>query len=165
MAAWAPGLCSFVLRTLGDLERRSPGLRFPFKNHPFSALTFNLGPDACTTPHKDSMDLYWCAVTSLGNYDHERGGHLVLWDLKLAIEFPPNSTIFIPSAILLHSNTAIGPNEHRSSITQYNSAGLFRWVAYDYSLMGNRMRSGKKWWDSPPTCSLGRTGMALVEFL
>lgn len=149
MASWAPGLHSFALNTLADVERSGSHLNLPFKRHPFSALTFNIGPEACTIPHIDSMDLpwSWCAVTSLGDYNYELGGHLVLWDLGVAIQFPPFSTIFLPSAILLHSNVSIGPNEHRSSVTQYNSAGLFRWVAYDYSLMEGRTKSGKPWWD------------------
>lgn len=48
--------------------------------------------------------------------------------MKLIIEFPAGSTIFIPSATLRHSNTAIGENETRSSFTQYTAGALFRWV-------------------------------------
>ena len=82
-------------------------------------------------PHKDFKDLSWgwCTVTSFGDYDHTKGGHLILWDLKIAIEFPPHSTIFIPSTIVEHSNTATQLGEARSTIMQYNSAGLFCWVA------------------------------------
>lgn len=151
MRLFAPRLREFTLETLAKVKVSGPPLKYPFENHPFSTLTFNIGPAACTTPHKDVMDLTWgwCAVTSLGSYDHKKGGHLVLWDLKLAVEFPPYSTIFIPSAILSHSNTAVGPTESRSSITQYNSTGLFRWVAFDNSLQGEKKRSGKEWWDSP----------------
>ena len=139
------------METFKSLKAFDPLLKFPYKNHPFAALTFNLGPAACTVPHKDlkNLSFAWCAVTSLGSYDHTKGGHLVLWDLKLVIEFPPFSTILIPSAILCHSNTSIGPTERRSSVTQYNSEGLFRWVAYDHSLQGGRTESGKAWWDNP----------------
>jgi len=151
MEVFSPALQEFVATTLKKLKDFNPEIRYPYKNHPFAALTFNLGPAACTIPHKDLKDLGWgwCAVTSMGRYDHTKGGHLVLWDLNLAVEFPPNSTIFIPSAILRHSNTAVGPAEHRSSVTQYNSAGLFRWVAYEGSLKGEKKRSGKEWWDAP----------------
>lgn len=38
-----------------------------------------------------------CAITTLSDYDPKAGGHLVLWDLKLVIEFPPGSTILILS--------------------------------------------------------------------
>lgn len=151
MEVFAPTLRKFTTEIMEDVKESFPSLRYPFEDHPFAALTFNIGPAACTVPHKDTMDLTWgwCAVTSLGHYDHTNGGHLVLWDLKLAVEFPPHSTIFIPSAILSHSNTDIGPEERRSAVTQYNSVGLFRWVAYDRSLQGKRKRSGKKWWDTP----------------
>ncbi|KAJ7624191.1 hypothetical protein B0H17DRAFT_1151319 [Mycena rosella] len=49
----------------------------------------------------------WCSITALGDFDPNKGGHLILWDLRLAIRFPPGSTILIPSALLHHSNVAI----------------------------------------------------------
>ena len=74
----------------------------------------------------------WCAITALGPFDPTHGGHLVLWDLKIVIEFPPGSTILIPSATLRHSNMAIQPGEKRFSITQYTAGGLFRWVDHGF---------------------------------
>jgi hypothetical protein len=68
----------------------------------------------------------------LGKFDPCRGGHLILWDLKLVIEFPPGSTILIPSATLRHSNVAIQPGETRYSFTQYTAGGLFRWVDHGF---------------------------------
>ena len=79
-------------------------------------------------------------------YDPAKGGHLVLWDLKLAVKFPPYSTILIPSAILLHSNTAIGPGETRLTVTQDNSAGLFAWSAYGNSPKGGSKDLPESWW-------------------
>jgi hypothetical protein len=151
MEIFAPRLREFVTETLASVKTDRPQLNFPYEDHPFAALTFNIGPAACTKPHKDVMNLPWgwCAVTSLGSYNHTKGGHFVLWDLNLAVEFPPHSTLFIPSAILSHSNTSIGPTERRSSVTQYNAEGLFRWVAYDHSLKRGRTVSGKGWWDAP----------------
>ncbi|HXC06529.1 MAG TPA: hypothetical protein VNZ86_17355 [Bacteroidia bacterium] len=70
----------------------------------------------------------WCSVTALGKFDSTQGGHLVLWDFGLIIEFPAGSTILIPSALLVHSNTSIQPDESRCSIVQYAAGGLFRWV-------------------------------------
>jgi len=62
------------------IEHWNPSLSRPFKNSAFSTLTFNFGPNVCTVPHKDFKNLGWgwCAVTSLGSYDHTTGGHLVL---------------------------------------------------------------------------------------
>ena len=53
----------------------------------------------------------------------------MLWDLKLIIEFPPGSTILIPSALFYHSNIAVADDEVRYSLTQYSAGGIFRWVA------------------------------------
>jgi len=137
------------MKILQEVKASLPSLAFPYDDYPFSAVTFNLGPDACTKPHKDSWDLTWgwCAVTSLGNFDHTKGGHLVLWDLGMVVEFPPHSTILFPSTIITHSNTAIQDGEWRSSVTQYNVAGLFRWVAYGHSL-NREGPSGTDWWDN-----------------
>lgn len=73
-----------------------------------------------------------CALTALGAYDHTRGGHLILFGLKLVIQFPVGSTALIPSGCMSHGNTLIGEGEIRLSITQYAAGGLFRWVAYGF---------------------------------
>ncbi|KAJ7233790.1 hypothetical protein C8J57DRAFT_1439611 [Mycena rebaudengoi] len=83
-----------------------------------------------TYPHIDFANLGWgwCAITALGNYDPDKGGHLILWDLGLVICFPPGATIVIPSSLLRHSNVAIQAGETRFSFTQYTAAGIFRFV-------------------------------------
>ncbi|KAJ7713338.1 hypothetical protein B0H16DRAFT_1341475 [Mycena metata] len=107
---------------------------FPERFSVFTTATYNFGPVTVTLPHIDFGNLAWgwCAITALGNFDPDRGGHLVLWDLKLIIRFPPGSTILLPSAILRHSNLKIGPNETRFSFTQFTPAGIFRWVYNDF---------------------------------
>lgn len=72
----------------------------------------------------------WCSVTSLGNFDPILGGHLVLWEMQLVIEFPAGSTILLPSAAVTHSNVPINSSagEQRFSFTQYTAGGIFRWV-------------------------------------
>jgi hypothetical protein len=96
---------------------------------PFAAWTWNFCTAVCR-PHIDFGNLAWgwCAITALGHFDPDRGGHLILWDLKLIIRFPPGSTILLPSAIISHSNTPIQRGETRSSFVQYSAGGLFRWV-------------------------------------
>ncbi|KAI0039143.1 hypothetical protein FA95DRAFT_1456579, partial [Auriscalpium vulgare] len=105
-----------------------------FEGSVFPTATFNFGPQAQTKPHRDNKNIPygWCAITALGNFDHAKGGHLILWELKLVIEFPPGSTILIPSAILTHSNTPIQDGETRQSFTQYCAGDLVRWQAYGY---------------------------------
>ncbi|KAK0432578.1 hypothetical protein EV421DRAFT_1742215 [Armillaria borealis] len=75
----------------------------------FTTATFNFGPHTLCFRHTDSGNLPfgWCAITALRRFNPRCGGHLVLWDLKLVIDFPPGSTILILSAILKHSNTTI----------------------------------------------------------
>ncbi|KAJ7788209.1 hypothetical protein B0H14DRAFT_3577370 [Mycena olivaceomarginata] len=96
----------------------------------FAACTFNFGLHAITVPHLDFGNLSWgwCAITALGRFNPDLGGHLVLWDLKLIIRFPPGSTILIPSAIIWHSNSPVAVHEFRASFTQYTAGGLFRWI-------------------------------------
>lgn len=151
MEVFAKPLWNFKVTVLNLLELGNPGLRRHFQNHPLASTTFNFGPRTCTIPHKDLRNLSfgWCSVTSLGNYDPTKGGHLVLWDLKLIVEFPPYSTIFLPSAIVMHSNTRIQAHETRLSITQYSSAGLFSWFAYENGPKGKAKQSGTWWWDRP----------------
>jgi hypothetical protein len=74
-----------------------------------------------------------CGITALGNFDPTLGGHLVLFDLGLVIEFPPGSTVLIPSSVLRHGNTpVVGEGVQRMSFTQYCAGGLFRWVDYGF---------------------------------
>ena len=56
----------------------------------------------------------------------------MLWDLGLVMEFPPNSTILIPSSLVIHSNTPVQPDKVRYSIVQYASGHLFRWAKNGY---------------------------------
>ncbi|KAI0045266.1 hypothetical protein FA95DRAFT_1583417 [Auriscalpium vulgare] len=120
---------------LKDLRAQNPSLTPPYPNSIFPAATFNFGPRVATAPHRDyyNVPYGWCAITALGKYDPKHGGHLILWDLKLVIEFPPGSTILIPSALITHSNTPIRRGETRRSFTQYCAGGLMRWHSY-----GNR---------------------------
>ena len=94
------------------------------------AVTFNFGPQTITFPHTDQGNLAWgwCSIIALGQFDPTKGGHLILWDLGIIIEFPPGSTILIPSALIVHSNTPIQVGERRYSFTQYCAGGLFRFI-------------------------------------
>ena len=130
MATWAPSLHAYYSEKLGALYTNDPSLEKTFKSSVFSATTYNLGPHTVCFPHKDFGNLAFglCAVTALGRFDPTKGGHLVLWELGLVIEFPPGSTILLPSATITHSNTSISKGETRYSFTQYAAGGLFRWV-------------------------------------
>ncbi|KAI0352548.1 hypothetical protein OH77DRAFT_1408860 [Trametes cingulata] len=126
---YAPRLYGYYKKAM-DILTKDGKLRRNFEKDIFAGVTFNLGPQVATYVHTDSLNLPagWCAVIALGDFDPKEGGHLLLWDLKLIIEFPPGALIFIPSAVLRHSNTVVSPEEHRYSFTQYSAGGLFRWV-------------------------------------
>lgn len=113
-----------------------PTLYPNFPHSVWACITINFGPQTVTFPHRDygNLPFGWCAITALGNYNPDVGGHLVLWDCKMVIRFPPGTTILIPSAILRHSNTRIADHEERYSVTQYSAGALFRWVAHGFQL-------------------------------
>jgi hypothetical protein len=130
--AYAPDLHGYYHTTLKNLHQWNRRLKRNFRPglSVFAAATFNFGPATITLPHLDFANLAWgwCAITALGHFDPNKGGHLILWDLKLIIRFPPGSTLLIPSALLRHSNTSIQAGEKRFSFTQFTAAGIFRFV-------------------------------------
>jgi len=105
-------------------------IRRNYEGTAFASITINFGPRTVSLPHRDWANLSWgwCSISSLGDFDPEKGGHLVLWDLRLVVQFPPGSSITIPSAMVRHSNVPISSGETRYSIAQYSASGLFRWV-------------------------------------
>ncbi|KAF7351474.1 hypothetical protein MSAN_01579600 [Mycena sanguinolenta] len=123
-------LFAFCQSQMSLLAAWDPKLRWPFEKSIFAACTFNFGPRVSTCSHLDFGNLAWgwCAITALGSFDADRGGHLILWDLKMVIRFPAGATILIPSAILRHSNVPVQAHETRYSFVQYSAGGLFRWV-------------------------------------
>ncbi|KAJ6548337.1 hypothetical protein B0H19DRAFT_952675, partial [Mycena capillaripes] len=129
---YAPNLYKYHLDTMRALYKWNSNLLFlaPLLSCEFACVTFNFGPQTVTFPHLDFLNLVWgwCFITALGWYDYRKGGHLILWGLRLMIEFPPGATFAIPSAILRHSNVSIQQGDKRFSITQYTSAGIFRFV-------------------------------------
>ena len=133
-AAFAPKLYQYLARNLSELFERYPHLTHNFSNSIFPAASFNCGPRTVSLDHTDFSNLSHglCALTALGDYDHTVGGHLILFGLKLAIQFPVGSTALIPSGCVSHGNTPIGDGETRLSIAQYAAGGLFRWVAYGF---------------------------------
>ncbi|KAJ7894659.1 hypothetical protein B0H14DRAFT_3646397 [Mycena olivaceomarginata] len=123
---YAPDLHAYYSETMEKLHCWNTMLRRNFLPtfSVFSAATFNFGLRTVTYPHLDFATLAWgwCAITALGDFDPDKGGHIILWDLKLIIRFPPGCTIFIPSALIRHSNTSIQPHEKRD--VSVNESGL-----------------------------------------
>ncbi|KAI0646734.1 hypothetical protein C8Q79DRAFT_925453 [Trametes meyenii] len=152
---FAPKLHAYYSKTLDALEARHPHLKRNFKNLVFARIMFNLGPRTVTYIHIDQNNLPagLCAITALGDFDPMLGGHLILWDLGLVIEFPLGAMILIPSALLHHSNVTICSGETRYSLTQYSAGRLFRWVECGFKTKkefeaggGTFKLSGSKHW-------------------
>jgi len=134
MATWAPKLYQYYAEKLGQLYAQDPNLTRVFPNSIFSATSYNLGPRTACFKHTDFANLPFglCSITALGSYDPSKGGHLVLWQCKLVIEFPPGSTILIASGIVAHSNVPVGKDETRYSVAHYSAGALFCWVENNF---------------------------------
>lgn len=132
---WMPHIHEQYSHLLQRLTSWKNSLKRNYEKSVFCAITFNFGPNAVCVSHLDHLNAAWggCAITSGGNYNYVKGGHLILYSLRLIIEFPPACTFIVPSATIPHGNSAIQPDETHFSITQYTAGGLFRWDGY-----GNR---------------------------
>lgn len=130
LATYTPRIFKRTQLRLRALQHRHPSLRFNFKNSVYPATSFNFGPATVCFTHTDTENdtCNWCHIVALGTYDCDKGGQAVFPDLKLVIRFPCGANMLIPSAILRHGNTPIGPQEKRMSLTQYCAEGLIRWV-------------------------------------
>ena len=121
-----------------------------------------MGPNTVSLRHADRGNYFagGCHIHSGGLFDHKLGGHIILFDLKLVIEFPSGSDIIIPSSTLTHGNTPIQPGEWRVSFTQYCSGGLFRYMAYGFRTLRDctwsnpklkekmDLKAGRRWKDA-----------------
>ncbi|KAJ3798252.1 hypothetical protein F5050DRAFT_1580405 [Lentinula boryana] len=128
LACYFPKIHTLYCNVLDDLCKENPALRRNWEGCCFGASSLNF-THAVTNKHRDFRNLLFgqCAVWSCGSFDYQKGGHLIVWDLNLVIEFPPGSVALLPSALLSHSNTAIGRHEQRHSMTFFSASGLFRW--------------------------------------
>ncbi|KAK7434032.1 hypothetical protein VKT23_020431 [Stygiomarasmius scandens] len=145
-ATWAPKLFQYYSECMDKVLENNPSVYFNFRNSIFAAATFNFGPQTVALEHVDHLNYIYglCSITALGFYDYTRGGHLILWDLKLVIEFPPGWTILIPSSYLRHGNTDIAPGEKRFSFTQYTSGSLFRYVDSNFKMRTQMTKEEEK---------------------
>ncbi|KAF9037857.1 hypothetical protein BDZ89DRAFT_1129793 [Hymenopellis radicata] len=58
-------------------------LKWNFDNSVFAALAVNFSDNIICEDHTDDSNKPdgWCGVTSMGSFDHRKGGQMVLWDL------------------------------------------------------------------------------------
>ncbi|KAJ7503486.1 hypothetical protein B0H11DRAFT_2357831 [Mycena galericulata] len=142
---YAPKLYRYFCRLFKKLFTRHPELRHNFNNSAFPASTFNCGPDAVTFDHLDLLDFsrgIW-GITCGGDFDHTRGGHIHLRQLRLVLQCPSGASAIIPSGCLGHGNIPIQPDEMRHFMTQYATGGLFRWAVYGFQSAKLLLARGK----------------------
>ncbi|KAL0565224.1 hypothetical protein V5O48_016805 [Marasmius crinis-equi] len=164
-ACWAPELFAYYQIITNTLLQSQPELRLPFDNSIFAAFTVNFGPRTICLPHRDQKNLAfgWCAITSLGRFNWKKGGHLILWELGIVIEFPPGTIILVPSAIVCHSNTSIASDEDRYSFTMYSAGGLFRWVEHGFQLEYKYQQTRQAVLDAVANSTCWATGLSLFS--
>ncbi|KAJ3564677.1 hypothetical protein NP233_g8140 [Leucocoprinus birnbaumii] len=122
---WSPNMYKCLRQCIKKLhEHRSLGKKLNFLTPAgiYPRVAFNFGPNAWTNHHCDPQDyaLAWCVVQVLGPFDPEEGGHLVIEEAKLVIQFPPGSIILLPSATFTHGNVPVHlkNGEGHASVTQ-----------------------------------------------
>jgi len=131
-----PKLYGYYMDHLHRLLAHDCELERNFHNSVWALTTFNFGPRTFCFKHTDFANLSFgiCSIYATGSYDLKAGSHLVLWECGLVIEFPPGSTVLIPSAAIAHSNIPIPTNSTCYSITQYTTRGIFRWVDHGFQM-------------------------------
>jgi len=141
-AFYAPKLYMEYHNTQNELYNSGDCLEQNFQESVFPASTFNLGPNTVTLDHIDYANVAYdlCCISALGNYNPDKGGHMILFDLGLMIRFPSGSTILIPSSVLRHGNTPIATQETCMSFTQYCAGGLFCWVQYGFQMQKDLLK-------------------------
>jgi len=104
--------------------------RMLFPDSPFCSFTANMGPQTVCIGHRDFWNLAHgtCPIGVLGPFNHRTGGHIILHEPKLIIEFRRGDVMFIPSAAVTHENVPIADGEMRYSFTMYTAGGLFRYA-------------------------------------
>ncbi|KAG2014973.1 hypothetical protein CC2G_008288 [Coprinopsis cinerea AmutBmut pab1-1] len=128
-AMFAPRLFNYYHEMTNSLLNHT-GLQRNFPRSVWTASAVNFGPQVVTYGHRDCMNCPFglCAIQALGDFDHTKGGHFVLHELKLVLEFPAGALLLVPSAIIKHGNTPLQPGESRVSFTQFTAGELFRYV-------------------------------------
>ncbi|KAK7040635.1 hypothetical protein R3P38DRAFT_2513428 [Favolaschia claudopus] len=144
-ALWAPRLHNHYVENNAKLRTHCPNLRRLFPLSVFSCAAFNFATNVWSFKHRDVCNLPygWCAIQSMGNFDATKGGHLILWDLKMVVEFPAGALILVPSATIAHSNIPVQDGDERVSFTQFTAGNLFRFT-------DNNGRTDKKFSEEDP---------------
>lgn len=134
LAVYGSKIYKAYIELMHLLNLAFPSMERNFPESVFAACTFNFGPQTATYLHRDSGNraVGFCSIFAAGSFNYKRGGHLILEEYGIVLEFPPRCTVFIPSATCTHGNVRIGRNETRYGFTQFTAGGLFRYVDYGF---------------------------------
>ncbi|GJE87348.1 hypothetical protein PsYK624_034310 [Phanerochaete sordida] len=133
-AFFAPKMYRDYATKLDALFEHYKELGYNWNNSIFPAASFNFGPNSASYEHNDhgNRAAGWCSIYCDGSFDPKYGGHLILREFGIVVQFPPGATVLIPSACIRHGNIPVRKGETRWSFAQYASGGLFRYVEYGF---------------------------------
>ncbi|KAF9071159.1 hypothetical protein BDP27DRAFT_1173116, partial [Rhodocollybia butyracea] len=128
-ALWFPKSYAEFCKRNSQLKEKEPTFDGNIKGSIYSCCTANC-TNTWTYIHRNGRNAAraCCAINAGGPFDPKKGGQLIIWDLKLVIDFPAGSTILLPSALFRHSNIPTQPGDKRVSFTQYTAGGIHRWL-------------------------------------
>lgn len=134
LATWFPKAYHHLRRAMNRLHEQDASLVPNFSGSVYPMACANCGPKTVCKAHCDGSNYPGlpCAITAMGNFDADLGGHLILHQLRMYIRFAAGRTILLSSACIQHANAHIGPGETRESFTQYCPSGLLEWAAHDF---------------------------------
>ena len=163
---WQPKVYRYYAESLEKLYKHLPHLPHIFPRSVYPCTAFNFGKNVWCYKHCDVMNcpFGFCAITALGKFDSTQGGHIILWEPKLIIEFPPGSTILIPSATITHSNIPVQEDDARISFTQDCTGGIFRYVDNGFRMQEALKREDPREYERLETLKGGRweAGLGLL---
>lgn len=129
-AKYFPAIYDDFSETLERVVDNDPKLSVPIPGCAWAATHINFPPGSWCHAHTDHLNHVGglCAVWALDEFNADKGGHIILWDLKLVVRFPPGNLILLPSALVKHGNISVYQGGKRSAFVLFSAAGLFRWV-------------------------------------
>ncbi|KAI0083267.1 hypothetical protein BDY19DRAFT_900567 [Irpex rosettiformis] len=165
-ASYFPNVYREYVQLFARMADRYPGFEPPMGSHGhFAAMSGNVRR-AQTYLHLDEMNKAngICPIFNTGNFDPVKGGHLILQQLGVVVEFPPGTVMLIPSATLVHGNVAIQEHEERESITLYTAGGLFRWAEYGFRTEKDLKAKYPERWAAELKDRKGRWARAVAQY-
>ena len=128
---WMPDLMKEYTDLQAELLAINSLFKSAFPDSLFCSFTMNMGPHTVCLGHRDFWNVVYgtCPIGALGPFNHCMGGHIILHELKLIIEFCWGDVMFIPSGAVTHENVPIHEGETWYSFTMYTAGGLFRYMS------------------------------------